>query len=386
MNRPVRTALFWLHLAGGVAAGVLIFSLSVSGAALGFERQLLAWGERLADDAAGRPALEMLLPTLAGHSSAAESLRITMDREGAYPITVREGRGPTSFYHGVDVTPMDDPAPRLRAALAALRGYHRWLTLQDQARDQARAVLGAANLIFFGLLLTGSVLWWPRRLRWPWLRQQLTWSPRPPTPKARDLRLHHMLGAWAWVPLVVICASGTVFYYGWANDAVYRLAGEVPPARTSSVEAAEVLPSAQASLTPFAGAPLEAWIHDAVPGWRRLTVTLGASPEGTLSFSVDESEGGRPQAVSTLTLTAAGASELAPFESLSPGQRARRWVRFLHTGEALGLGGQFVATLASLAAAVLAYSGLALSYRRLILTPLRRRAARASSRPNHPSS
>lgn len=122
MNRPVRTALFWLHLAGGVAAGVLIFSLSVSGAALGFERQLLAWGERLADDAAGRPALEMLLPTLAGHSSAAESLRITMDREGAYPITVREGRGPTSFYHGVDVTPMDDPAPRLRAALAALRG------------------------------------------------------------------------------------------------------------------------------------------------------------------------------------------------------------------------------------------------------------------------
>jgi uncharacterized iron-regulated membrane protein len=185
---------------------------------------------------------------------------------------------------------------------------------------------------------------------------------------------------------MVICASGTVFYYGWANDAVYRLAGEVPPARTSTVEGAEVLPSALASLTPFAGASLEAWIHDAVPGWQQLTVTLGASPEGTLRFSVDESGGGRPQAVSTLTLTAAGASELAPFESLSPGQRARRWVRFLHTGEALGLGGQFVATLASLAAAVLAYSGLALSYRRLILTPLRRRAARASSRPNHPSS
>ena len=384
MKRPVRTALFWLHLSGGIAAGLLILSLAVSGAALGFERQLLAWGETLSEEAAGRPALETLLPTLAARYPKAETLRITLDREGAYPVTVRAGRGPTAFYGGKEAAPMADPAPQLRAGLATLRGYHRWFTLQDQARDRARAVLGAANLVFFGLLLTGSVLWWPRQLRWPWLRQQLTWSPRPPTSKARDLRLHHLLGAWAWVPLVVICASGTVFYYRWANDAVYRLAGEAPPARASSADGVEALPSALASLGPFAEAPLEAWIDDTVPGWRRLTVTLGYSPQGTLRFSVDESEGGRPHAVSTLTLTETGAKTLAPFTTLSAGQKARRLLRFLHTGEALGLGGQLIATLASLAAAVLAYSGLALSYRRLILTPFRRRAARASARPPRP--
>ena len=42
MKRPLRTALFWLHLTGGVAAGLAILSLAVSGALLGFERQLLA--------------------------------------------------------------------------------------------------------------------------------------------------------------------------------------------------------------------------------------------------------------------------------------------------------------------------------------------------------
>jgi uncharacterized iron-regulated membrane protein len=48
-------------------------------------------------------------------------------------------------------------------------------------------------------------------------------------------------------------------------------------------------------------------------------------------------------------------------------------MRFLHTGEALGAGGQLAAGLASLGAAVLVWTGLALALRRLA----RSRRARA---------
>jgi uncharacterized iron-regulated membrane protein len=48
----------------------------------------------------------------------------------------------------------------------------------------------------------------------------------------------------------------------------------------------------------------------------------------------------------------------------SAGQQARSWLRWIHTGEAGGTGGQFVAMLASLAAVFLVYTGLALSLRR----------------------
>ena len=44
----------------------------------------------------------------------------------------------------------------------------------------------------------------------------------------------------------------------------------------------------------------------------------------------------------------------------------RRWVRFLHTGEALGLPGQTLAGLASAAAALLVWTGLSLALRRFM--------------------
>ena len=373
MKRPLRTALFWLHLTGGVAAGLAILSLAVSGALLGFERQLLAAASTLPPKQGSRIPLEQGLPTLVQAHAQAETLRITLARDGVQPARVQEGRGPATFVDTRLGMAIEDPAPRMRAALASLRAYHRWLTLSGVQRDQARGLLGAANLVFLGLILTGAVLWWPRILRWPWLRQQLTWRPAPPTAKARDLRLHHIIGAWAFLPLLIICASGTVFYYRWANDAVYSLAGETAPVRAPAPD-----PSGHA-LTPgsvaerFSALPLEALIESAVPGWTQLTVTLGGEASEPLRFSVDKSAGGQPQAVTTVTVFEDGRVETASFATLSDGQRARRLLRFLHTGEALGIGGQVIATGASIGAAIMVWSGLALSTRRLILTPWRRR-------------
>jgi hypothetical protein len=50
-------------------------------------------------------------------------------------------------------------------------------------------------------------------------------------------------------------------------------------------------------------------------------------------------------------------------------------IRFLHTGEALGLAGQTVAGLVSATRRILVWTGLALAYRRLVAPLLRRRPA-----------
>jgi uncharacterized iron-regulated membrane protein len=51
---------------------------------------------------------------------------------------------------------------------------------------------------------------------------------------------------------------------------------------------------------------------------------------------------------------------------LSRPANARSWLRFLHTGEALGLIGQAVAGAASAGSLVMIWTGLALAYRRLV--------------------
>jgi len=102
-----------------------------------------------------------------------------------------------------------------------------------------------------------------------------------------------------------------------------------------------------------------------VPGRR------GTPPSGAAGATVYE-------------VSADGLIRLAPVavaQPPTPGQRTRRWLRFIHTGEAYGLAGQTVAGLASLAACLLVATGLALAWRRLRPLPLRprRRASLAAS-------
>lgn len=54
----------------------------------------------------------------------------------------------------------------------------------------------------------------------------------------------------------------------------------------------------------------------------------------------------------------------AGYAELAAAAQVRAWTRFLHTGEALGFWGQFVAGLACLGGCVLVWTGFALVWRR----------------------
>jgi uncharacterized iron-regulated membrane protein len=71
-------------------------------------------------------------------------------------------------------------------------------------------------------------------------------------------------------------------------------------------------------------------------------------------------------ATTTLTLDPYTGSVLhrEGFGDQNLGRQVRSWTRFLHTGEALGPAGQFIAGLASLGSCVLMWTGLALAWRR----------------------
>jgi uncharacterized iron-regulated membrane protein len=81
---------------------------------------------------------------------------------------------------------------------------------------------------------------------------------------------------------------------------------------------------------------------------------------------IDQSHRGRPDKRVMLYLdpkTGAVANKEV-FASQPRGRQWRLWSRWLHTGEAGGFGGQTLAGLASAAAVLLVFTGLALSCRR----------------------
>jgi uncharacterized iron-regulated membrane protein len=99
-----------------------------------------------------------------------------------------------------------------------------------------------------------------------------------------------------------------------------------------------------------------------------------------LTFSIRE-QGGWPLFASTqlsLDPFTGGVVRKEGFADYNSGRKLRTWLRFLHTGEALGWPGQLVAAIASLGGAVLVWTGFALAWRRFFP---RRKAAVSRPEP-----
>jgi uncharacterized iron-regulated membrane protein len=113
--------------------------------------------------------------------------------------------------------------------------------------------------------------------------------------------------------------------------------------------------------------PLLARAQGRVQGWRSITMQVPKSAGAPVVFNLDRGSGGQPQKRASLTLERGTGRVVKwqPFSAGTPGTRLRSVLRFAHTGEVLGLPGQTVAGLVSLGGAVLVWTGLWLSFRRL---------------------
>ena len=175
----------------------------------------------------------------------------------------------------------------------------------------------------------------------------------------------------------LVVYSGGVISYPWASNGVYRMMGEEPPQATARAATTTRVapPTTHEPVQSLEELAQQAEAH--VADWNIIGLRLPATPGAPLVATIDRGDGGQPHLRGTLTLNAStGVVESwAPFSGQTPGRQARSILRFAHTGEAAGLTGQTIAGLVSVVAVVLVYTGLALSWRRLVAWIRRSRVA-----------
>jgi uncharacterized iron-regulated membrane protein len=282
--------------------------------------------------------------------------------------------------------------------MEAMRNWHTRLnTAITPGRPGPGAQLNsAANVVFVFLGLSGLILWWPAAWNARVLRPSL-WFNRGARGRARDWNWHNVVGFWSLPLLLVLAGTGVVLSYRWANDLVFRLAGETPPAPVTGPAApgpATPAPAAPAApavasmpiLTPDA---LLATAQKFSPDWAQIVLRfnppLTPAPAKqpvpkTFSVQVKEQHPWPPFSVNTLVLDAVTGEvkRTDGYATMSSGTRARRWIRLLHSGEALGPFVQFLSGLACLGGCLLVYTGFALSWRRFF-SPKAKAATAGSS-------
>lgn len=388
-----RQILFWTHLVAGLIAGLAIAIMCFTGTVLAFEKQLVSWSERDARRVSApsenqpRLPLDTLLERVrAAHPDASPaSIVVSTDPQDAVAISL--GRDNTVYanpYTGV----LQKPASTaVHDFMHVMEDWHRFLALSGDHRPTGKLINGICNLAFFALAVTGIYLWMPRSWSWRSVRA-VTLFNGSARGKARDFNWHNVIGLWTAPILIVLTLSAVPISFRWGNDLVYRLVGEEPPARgpgAAATTAPELPPPAPGARSISREAQFAA-IQSAFPDAQQITLRLATPGRGPAPQNRNTPADARPRsnapqpltfivkrpatwprtATTTVTLNPFTGDLLRTesFADLSAGRQIRSWTRFLHTGEALGLGGQFIAGLASLGGCFLAYTGFALAWRR----------------------
>jgi uncharacterized iron-regulated membrane protein len=201
LKRPrtvwLRKALFQIHLWTGIAAGLYVLFICISGSAIVFRNELYsslgskpmivaASGERLSTDALKQaakrayPGYEVSYVWLSKNPN--QAVEIWMDRNGTKRQRLFDP------FTGKD---LGESVPYSIRTLAWLKELH----LNLLTGDTGRAVNGAGAILLTLLSLTGIVIWWPGIRIW---RNNLTIHRRASW-KRLNWDLHSAVGFWTFL-------------------------------------------------------------------------------------------------------------------------------------------------------------------------------------------
>lgn len=204
----IRRAMFQIHLWTGIAIGLYITVVCLTGSVLVFRRELMR-------TYANRPQVSMHAPDqtpLTEDQLKAAALRVYPDftvekvwrgRRNNVPVDIWMNRGAVKKAHLFDpYTGADLGETRPRAVR-----FIDWLvSLHDDLLGgmNGRAVNGVGAVLLTLLCVTGAVIWWQGKSKWTrglgvqWRRgwQRINWD------------LHSAIGFWAFLAVMVWAVSG----------------------------------------------------------------------------------------------------------------------------------------------------------------------------------
>lgn len=369
----LRPLLFWLHLACGVAAGLVIAVMAFTGVALAFEKPVLALLERAAAHAdvprgATRQPLSAIVQAVRTAQPDARVSGFTVQNDPAASVLVNLGRSEGVYVDPYTGAIRGTTSSAGRGFFQTMEDWHRALGRGGDSRSTGRAITGAGNAAFLLLAVTGLYLWWPAKIGR--LRFRLGG-------KARDWNWHNVVGAWSAPVLIVLTGTGVVMSYRWANNLVFTLSGSQPPAFVGEGAPRNgERPPGPRERAHGDGAAKARLDYDAlvraavqqVPEWESISLrpAAGRGSGPGVAVAIRPRHAWPRFATVQLTLDPRTGAVLRAdhYADAGAGRKARTWIRFLHTGEAFGWPGQMLAALASAGGLVLVLTGLSLAYRR----------------------
>lgn len=231
----------------------------------------------------------------------------------------------------------------------SIENIHRWFFI---GKGVAKYVTGFAVLGFIILLITGAVIWIPKKIKF--LKDNLTikWSANW---KRKNYDMHRVWGIYC-VPIIFVCAvTGLCWSFGWWRSGVSKVIG-APVFKTKTLKAHHVTASSSHSVHYYAFVLRTKEAYDgnstvqmSLPKDSSTALICTASHNGWFDGGIDRFEF-NPYTGEVLSS--------ALYKDMGFGEKIAYMTRAIHVGEEFGIFSKFLYFLCALLATTLPITGI----------------------------
>ena len=361
----------WLHLWLGLGSGLIVVIVSITGCIYVFEKEIRGLYEPWSFvEPSTRPLLKPtqlikgaesqlsgLQPNSIRYGQRDEAVTVSnFDRKAGTSLVVYLNPYTAEVLHTEKKSRKSNPD-----FFRFILNGHRQLWLP---REIGKQVVGAGVMIFVLLLISGIVLWWPKK----WIKSirdksfKIKWNA---SFKRKNYDLHNVLGFYAALFLLLISLTGLVYSYKWYSKSFYWLTsgGKTMKEFSRTLSDSTSTQSYQQSNVDKLYSRILS--TDKAEG---MFISLPLKPADAISFTVYLKAGTFYKTNSytfdqyTLKPISDGSPFSGKYEDASAADKLRRMNYDLHTGAILGIPSKIIAFLASLISATLPVTGFIIWY------------------------
>lgn len=219
----IRKIILQIHLWLGLITGLVVFIVSITGAIYCFapELQQLTQPYRSVEAKRDRFLPASTLIAIAEKQipdKKAKRLYYGQPNKAAYALFFEKG----GYYHTVFMNPYDGTVLKtknMRKDFYNIILYLHFTLLIPYGQE----IVGWSTLIFFIMIISGIILWWPRNKAATKARFQIKLKA---SPKRLNYDLHNVLGFYSSWVLIFTVFTGLIWAFDGFANTIYKLTGE----------------------------------------------------------------------------------------------------------------------------------------------------------------
>jgi uncharacterized iron-regulated membrane protein len=213
-----------LHLWLGLAAGIIVFIIAVTGCLYAFEREIQELRQKSFKYVEPRQSA-YLLPTqikaIAEKAVPGKKIHsVQYGKPGDAAVVVFYGE---DYYYVAWVNPYSGQVLQVKNMdrdffrIVLMGHYYLWL---PPAIGQPVVIV--STVVFVVMMITGLILWWPRNKAARKQRFSVKWQA---SFKRKNYDLHNVLGFYMTWVVIFMAITGLIFGWQWFASSVYKVAG-----------------------------------------------------------------------------------------------------------------------------------------------------------------